>query len=168
VAPRGFTPDGRTLATPGRRFLGFLVDLAIWFLPQMLLMGGIFAALIASLDTSSTADSSSASGETSGGALLAILLLCLLLFALAVLRLAVEAEMIARRGQTWGMRALHLRVVDARTGGPLTRGRAWGRAAFGSFISGQLFAFGYWWSFFDDRRRTVHDLVCATVVINER
>ena len=159
VAPRGRTPDGRVLATQGRRLLGFLVDVAIWLVPQLVVISAIMAVAFLSVDEE---------GELSGSGIAAILLMYLLVFALVLVRLAVEAEMIARKGQTWGMRALRLRAVDARTGGPLTRGRAWGRAAFAAFISGQLFGFGYWWAFFDNRNRCLHDLVCTTVVIDER
>ncbi len=125
----------------------------------MVVLGAVVVVAVVSVDED---------GELSGAGIVAILLAYLLVFALIVVRLAVEAELIARRGQTWGMRALRLRAVDARTGGPLSRGRAWGRAAFGAFISGQLFGFGYWWAFFDNRSRCLHDLVCATVVIDER
>ena len=159
VAPRGRTPDGRVLATQGRRLLGLLIDTAIWLVPQMVVIGVIVAIAVVSAGED---------GELSGAAIAAIVLAYLLVFALVVVRLAVEAELIARRGQTWGMRALRLRAIDARTGGPLSRGRAWGRAAFAAFISGQLFGFGYWWAFFDNRNRALHDLICTTVVIDER
>jgi len=154
------------LAGPGRRVVGLLIDLAIWLVPQLVLIGMVVAVFIVNLDTSSS-DESSGSG-LSGGAVVLLLLLYALVFALGIARFVIEAELVARRGQTWGMRVARLRVVDARTGGPVTRGRAWGRAAFASFISGQLFGFGYWWAFFDDRRRALHDLVCTTVVIDER
>jgi len=159
VAPKGLTPDGRVLAGQGRRVLGFLLDLAIWTVPQMLVFGALFAAVITL---------PSDEGEVSGGAILTFVLLYLLAFAIGIMRLAVEAELVFRGGQTWGMRALRLRAVDGRNGGQLSRGRSWGRAAFAVWISAQLLGFGYWWAFFDDRRRTLHDLVCNVVVIDER
>lgn len=166
VAPRGRTPDGRVVADPGRRFLGFLVDLAIWVVPQaLLIIGLVILILVSAADTTTTADGTE---EVPVGTLLLFLGIYGLIFVLAVVRIAVEAELVARRGQTWGMKAVRLRAVDSRTGGPVTRGRAWGRAAFAAMISSQLFGIGYWWAFFDDRRRTLHDLVTSTVVIDER
>jgi uncharacterized RDD family membrane protein YckC len=162
TAPKGRTPDGRVLADGGRRVLGFLVDLAIWTVPQVILITVAIVVLVASIPSDSSSE------DPSTGGILAFLGIYALIFLVGILRLAVEAEKVARTGQTWGMKALDLRVVDGRTGGPVTRGRAWGRAAFGSFLSSQLFGFGYWWAFFDDRNRTLHDLVCATVVIDER
>ena len=159
VAPRGRTPDGRVVATEGRRVLSFLVDYVIWLVPQLLVMGGIVAVFVTSVIDEE---------EPSGSAIAAVILLYLLVFAIGICRLAVEAEKVARRGRTWGMQAMQLRVIDARNGGPVTRGRAWGRAAFATWISSQLFGFGYWWAFFDNRNRCLHDLVCATVVIDER
>ena len=158
VAPRGRTPDGRLLASQGRRVLAFLIDYAIWLVPQALVIGVIVAVFISIADEE----------ELPASAIVTVILLYLLIFAIAIGRVAVEAEMVARRGRTWGMQAMHLRAVDARNGGPVTRGRAWGRAAFASWISSQLFGFGYWWAFFDNRNRCLHDLVCATVIIDER
>lgn len=166
VAPKGRTPDGRVVADPGRRLLGYLLDMAIWWVP-ITLVGALLAVVVfATADLSSSSDSPNAGPPDA--VFLFIGLFYVLIFGLGIVRIGVEAELVARRGQTWGMRALHLRVIDARTGGPVTRGRAWGRAAFASFVSGQLFGFGFWWSFFDDRKRALHDLVCATVVVDER
>jgi len=159
VAPRGRTPDGRVLATQGRRVLALLIDHAIWGVPQMAALGVALAIVFSS---------AARDEEPSGTAVAIILLLYLAAFALGIVRLAVEAELIARRGRTWGLKAMQLRIIDARTGGAVTRGRAWGRAAFATWISSQLFGFGFWWAFFDNRNRCLHDLVCATVVIDER
>ena len=159
LAPRGRTPDGRVLASQGRRVLAFLIDYAIWIVPQLLVIGAIVAVFLTSIIDEE---------EPPPSAIIAIILLYLLAFAIGIGRLAVEAEKVARRGRTWGMQAMQLRVIDARNGGPVTRGRAWGRAAFATWISAQLFGFGYWWAFFDNRSRCLHDLVCATVVIDER
>jgi len=160
VAPKGRTPDGRVVAEETRRLLGLLVDMAIWAVPQALALAGAIVAFIVSVPEGSQ--------DPQGTGLVVAVLLYLLFFALAILRIVVEAEKVARSGQTWGMRALRLRAVDGKTGGPIPRGRAWGRAAFASFISGQLAGLGYWWAFLDDRNRTLHDMVCSTVVIDER
>lgn len=166
VAPKGLTPDGRVLADPGRRLLGFLVDTAIWVVPQLLLVGVLLIAIFVSIPSDAT--SSTGSEEVTVSTVLLIVGLYGLLFLLGIARIAVEAELVARRGQTWGMKALRLRAIDSRSGGPVTRGRAWGRAAFAAVISSQLFGIGYWWAFFDDRKRALHDVVTTTVVVDER
>ena len=161
VAPRGRTPDGRVLATVGRRVRAFLLDVAIWLVPQMILVLALVVALLPLFALGPEEEPPPAS-------IVAVVVIYLLMFGVGILQVAVAAELVARRGQTWGMRALGLRVVDGRTGGPVSRGRAWGRAAFAAFLSGQAFGIGYWWSFFDDRNRTLHDLVSSTVVVDER
>jgi uncharacterized RDD family membrane protein YckC len=168
VAPKGRTPDGRVLADQGRRTLGFLVDLLIWLVPQIVVLGALGALFFASIDSATTTNEVTGTEELSGGSVALLALLYGSIFVLAIVRMAVEAELLARHGQTWGMRALKLRVVDAKTGGPVTRGRAWARGLFGVFVSAQLCYFGYWWSFFDNRKRTLHDLIVTTVVIDER
>lgn len=159
VAPKGLTPDGRVLASQGRRVLAYLIDYGIWMVPNAIIGVLLVAAFVSSL--SETDDFSELNVPVVVG-------LYALLFVLGLVRLALEAEKLAHRGQTWGMRAMGLRAVDARNGGSITRGRAWARTAFALWISSQLFGIGYWWAFFDDRRRSLHDLVCGTVVIDER
>ena len=167
VAPKGRTPDGRAVAPEGRRVIGYLIDMAIWSVPQLLVLGVLVAEVLSNFSDFGDPSGDAAEDPSSAFSPL-VVLLYLLLFVLGILRLAVEAELVARRGQTWGMRAARLRAVDGRTGGPVPRGRAWGRAAFAAYISSQLFGLGFWWAFFDDRNRTLHDLVCTTVVVDER
>jgi uncharacterized RDD family membrane protein YckC len=68
-------------------------------------------------------------------------------------------------GQTLGARATGIRVVDATTGQPIGKGRAFGRFLFRSFISGSLCALGYLWAIWDPRRQTWHDKVVSSVVV---
>jgi len=159
VAPKGLTPDGRVLASQGHRLLAYLIDYGIWMVPN-----GIIGVLLLVTFVSSL----SFTGDFSELNVPVVLALYAALFALGLLRLALEAEKLTRRGQTWGMQAMGLRAVDARNGGSITRGRAWARTAFAFWVSSQVFGFGYWWAFFDDRNRALHDLVCAVVVIDER
>lgn len=159
VAPKGRTPDGRMLASPGRRLLAYTIDCVIWLVPQVL----AFILLVSVLWYLSESSGSASEEEVAFW-----ILVPLMLFAIGMLRVALEAEKVSRRGQTWGMQALRVRAIDGRTGGGISRGRAWGRAAFAAFISSALFGFGYWWALFDDRRRSLHDLVCGVVVVDER
>ena len=106
--------------------------------------------------------------DESGGDTTFWVVLVPLLLGIGMLRLVVDAENITRRGQTWGMRALRLRAVEGSTGGPVSRGQAWGRVAFASFISSLCLGFGFWWALFDHQKRALHDVVCGTVLIDER
>ena len=72
---------------------------------------------------------------------------------------------IARGGQTIGMKAVNIRVVDADTGGPIGTGRSVGRYLMQSFISGAICYLGYLWMLWDDRSQTWHDKVANSVVV---
>jgi uncharacterized RDD family membrane protein YckC len=66
-------------------------------------------------------------------------------------------------GQTPGKRMMGLRVIKA-DGTQLSDVDAVIRAV-GYNISGLFFAIGYLWAFFDDKRRTWHDLLAGTIVV---
>jgi uncharacterized RDD family membrane protein YckC len=73
------------------------------------------------------------------------------------------------RGQTVGMMALNLKVVDAETGGPLTLAKALIRAVvlyaellFCVCIVGLV---GGLWMLWDPRRQAIHDKAAGTVVL---
>lgn len=65
-------------------------------------------------------------------------------------------------GQTPGKRMMNLRVIKA-DGTPLSDVDAVIRAV-GYHISA-FFMLGYIWAFFDDKRRTWHDLLAGTIVV---
>jgi uncharacterized RDD family membrane protein YckC len=165
-APKGMTPDGRRLAQPGKRFLGFFLDGLITFLPMMAL-AVVAIVIVAGSAAASVNEDGAADGTAGAGFVIGILGLYALIFVFSIGVFVLEAELLYRRGRTWGMGWSGLRVIDAKTGGPISRGRAYARTAFARFISGQVFGFGFWWAFFDDRNRTLHDLVVGTVVIEE-
>ena len=160
--PPGMTPDGRRLATFGRRLGGYLLDSLVVSLPSFVLVGIVVVAIVASIDTTTNADGTT---DVSGVSIGLILGLYGLLFLYGIGIFVLQAELVHRRGQTFGMRWVGLKVIDGKTGGGVSRGKAYGRAAFASFISGQLFAIGYLWPLWDERRRTLHDLVCDTLVV---
>ena len=70
--------------------------------------------------------------------------------------------------RTVGQRVAGLRVVNNRTGAPLTLGMGFLRALVAGFGSGQLFGLGYWWALWDGEHRTWHDMASTSVVIDER
>ena len=69
------------------------------------------------------------------------------------------------RGQSWGMKATHIRLVGAQDGQPIGFGRALGRQLFGAFISGNVCALGYLWMLWDKRKQTWHDKIVNSVVV---
>lgn len=66
-------------------------------------------------------------------------------------------------GQTPGKRMMNLRVIKA-DGTQLSDVDAVIRAVAYN-ISGLFFGLGYIWAFFDDKRRTWHDLLAGTIVV---
>lgn len=69
-----------------------------------------------------------------------------------------------QNGQTPGKMAMNLRVVKA-DGSELSDIDAVIRAV-GYYISGMFLCIGYLWAFFDDRKRTWHDLIAGTLVVS--
>jgi uncharacterized RDD family membrane protein YckC len=70
----------------------------------------------------------------------------------------------ARGGQTLGMRAAGIRVVNDRDGSRI----GWGAALLrllGWWVSGAVFYLGFVWILIDKRRRGWHDLIAGTCVI---
>lgn len=69
-------------------------------------------------------------------------------------------------GQTLGMRAWRIRVIDDQQG-ELTWKLAWRRFAW-SIISWALLGIGFLWSLFDAERRALHDRFSGTRLIHAR
>lgn len=67
-------------------------------------------------------------------------------------------------GQTLGMRWLHLRVVDAQTGGPIGVSRGFTRWL-GYVMSSVACYVGLIWAAFDPRKQGWHDKIANSVVI---
>ena len=67
-------------------------------------------------------------------------------------------------GQTIGKRALGIRVVDFRAGGPIGFARGLGRTA-ARILSGFLCYLGYFWMLWDGEKQTWHDKLATTVVV---
>jgi uncharacterized RDD family membrane protein YckC len=65
-------------------------------------------------------------------------------------------------GQTVGMRAMKIRVIDAQTAGRVDYSRCVVRYLV-SILSG--LALGYFWMLWDPRRQTWHDKAAGTVVV---
>ena len=67
-------------------------------------------------------------------------------------------------GQTVGMRAMNIRVIDLATGGRVDYGRCVVRYLV-AFLSGLALLLGYFWMLWDPERQTWHDKAAGTVVV---
>ena len=68
------------------------------------------------------------------------------------------------RGQTVGMMALNIRVVDTNTGGPIGYGRAFLRLLM-MWIGSIPIYLGWLWMLWDPQKQTWHDKVANTFVV---
>lgn len=67
-------------------------------------------------------------------------------------------------GQTLGKKAVKIRVIDYRTGGPLGLGRGLIRGV--ARIPSQFLCYlGYLWMLWDEEKQTWHDKLASTVVV---
>ena len=67
-------------------------------------------------------------------------------------------------GQTFGKKAMNIRVVDFNTGGPIGYGRAFVRYLVKGFLSGNICLLGYLWMLWDREKQTWHDKAASSVV----
>jgi uncharacterized RDD family membrane protein YckC len=67
-------------------------------------------------------------------------------------------------GQTLGMKALGIRVIDASTGGPIGYGRAFIRYI-SMILSSIPIYLGFFWMLWDREKQTWHDKLAGTVVV---
>jgi uncharacterized RDD family membrane protein YckC len=69
-------------------------------------------------------------------------------------------------GQTPGKKAMKIRVIDFKTGGPLGFGRGLIRGV--ARIPSQFLCYlGYFWMLWDQEKQTWHDKLASTVVVPE-
>ena len=69
-------------------------------------------------------------------------------------------------GTSPGKRALHLRIVDADTGEPMTVRQA-GLRTLGYLLSFAICGAGFLWVLFNQRKQALHDRMANTVVIDD-
>ena len=156
---------GLDFARPARRFWAAALDWLLFFIPgTVLLFMGLAHEFAPHLGA-----------RTPGGALARIgipaerdgWLPVVCSFLLMVSAVVYEVWMLSARGQTLGMMALGVRVVTPR-GGHLRAGQAWVRVL-SELVMGLLYLGPVDDLFiFSRRRRTLHDRLAGTVVVNVR
>jgi uncharacterized RDD family membrane protein YckC len=68
-------------------------------------------------------------------------------------------------GQTLGKKALNIRVIDLRAGGPIGYGRALVRYLVEAIFSGNVLLLGYLWMLWDREKQTWQDKAANSVVV---
>jgi uncharacterized RDD family membrane protein YckC len=141
-------------ASFGQRFGAFAIDILIIVVIEILLVV-IFGGLVAAL-------ANTGSGAGSAVAALLGIILFIVYVALPIVYFGyMEGQ---PSGQTFGKRALNIRVVDFNTAGPITLGRGMLRSLIRSLISG-IFLLGYLWMLWDPQQQCWHDKVATTTVV---
>jgi uncharacterized RDD family membrane protein YckC len=75
-----------------------------------------------------------------------------------------QAAMLAQRGQTLGKMAMKIKVVQP-DGDDITSGQAWGREVSRALL-GLLYIVDFIPAFFTKEKRTIHDMLAGTIVVN--
>ncbi|HEY8816156.1 MAG TPA: RDD family protein [Candidatus Dormibacteraeota bacterium] len=122
-----------------------------------LVAGGVFANVSGSGSSSQDSQNAAAAAAFGGG----FLLLYLLAF---IVQVGYWIYFWGTSGATLGMRLLHLRVVDADTGGPIGYARATVRFLM-SIVNSWACYIGWIWVAFDPRKQGWHDKVANSVVL---
>ncbi len=135
------------------RFVAILIDAAILFVAN-LVVGFVLGFFIGILIAASGATLNESSTTT----------LNILSYFLALVLGAGYFSFYWAGGQTWGMRWLRLRVVDAQTGQPIGVGRGFMRYL-GYLLSVLPCYVGLIWAAFDPRKQGWHDKIANSVVV---
>lgn len=140
--------DATTLdyATIGRRFAAMWIDSMVTAIPAMVL-------LFATLGAHGFASANAAARFRNP-----------VWYVPGILAVVYQAVMLSARGQTLGKMAMKVKVVRV-DGSNITGGQAWGREVL-RFVLGFLYIVDYLPVFFTDDRKTVHDMIASTRVVN--
>lgn len=153
----------------GGRLGAVLIDgLATGVLPAVIYFAGVIAAPEVQVACTSQSDFgvTNADGMCVGPDPVVVLSAMLVAFVVQLLlAFFVVIRPIGRSGQSIGLKAMGLMVVDAASGQPIGVARSLGRHLFASFLSGCVCYLGYFWMLFNDKKQTWHDMVTSSVVI---
>lgn len=100
--------------------------------------------------------------ETATSGSIAMLVACLAAFLIVLV--LYEVIMIGRSGQTLGKMATGIKVIDNRTGAPLSYGSSFGRW-FMKVVVNQICFLGFLWPLWDDENQGLHDKVVGSWVV---
>ena len=166
--PTGAGP--MALAGVGSRFVATLLD---WLASMVAAIPVLFAiGILLAIGPKQTYSNTDVEGvvTTSRGPSVGMILIVILLALIGLLgfQLWNQVLRVGRTGQTLGKQAAGIKVVGASDGQPIGNGRAFGRALFAGFISGNFCWLGYLWALWDGKKQTWHDKVVDSVVVSAR
>ena len=150
----GIEPDGLDYGSIGRRFAALFLDN---FLSTMAAYALMIPLLLVIGAVAGVAGDSGASDAVAG--FLALLVYPILLG----IPLVYEGWMLQAKSQTLGKMALSMKVVTP-TGGTITRGQAWGRAAL-KIVLASCLGVTYLPALVTRERTTLHDMIAGTRVV---
>jgi len=160
-------PTGQPLAEFLDRFLAYVIDALILGVVSIVVFVPLFVVMFATFASNIDPET----GEvTSAVAPLTFFGMWLLGFVLLVAANYIyQVEMMYRRGQTIGKRAMKIQIIPVRPGEQLTRGMA-AKRWLASFVAGAIIPFWNWidglWQLWDKPyRQCLHDKFAETVVI---
>lgn len=172
-APPGYQPYQQARNTPsyasfGSRLGATIIDgLVIGLIAIPFSIGGWFAIKKAFENCYSIKDVDGTTTITCPNGALQVgwLGAAIALFVLGVLvGIVVYCKKVAG-GQSWGHKAVGIRIVDANSGESIGAGRVFGRQLC-KLLSGFPCYLGYLWMLWDVKKQTWHDKIVNTVVIN--
>lgn len=143
------------------RVVARLLDSVIVALPMAALF--VLLAILAGAFAGTASNSNDQNAQNAAGALFGGVFVLFYLLALFV-GVAYWVYFWGTSGQTLGMRALKLRVVDATTGGPIGISRALVRWLM-TIVNTWACYIGWIWVAFDPRKQGWHDKVASSVVL---
>jgi uncharacterized RDD family membrane protein YckC len=169
--PPGYTPYAAAQAAPdyasfGARLGALIIDgLVIGLILLPFEIGGWLALRKAIENCFSVTDGDTTKITCPDGALQGGWLAAgIALFAIgAIVGIVVYCKKVAS-GQSWGQKAVGIKIVDVRTHTSLTAGRVFGRQICRIF-SGFFCFLGYFWMLWDKQKQTWHDKLVNTIVI---
>jgi len=173
--PPALSPGGAPLADFGSRLLAFLIDTAILTVVALVVALPVFFIVLFNRMSDVIESTDPYTGEPDPstvftGLFVPILLLELgLVLFMLVVYYFYTVEMLLRSGQTFGKKALKIRVVPIDPAATLTRGMATKRYLI-EFVVGAIVPFfryldGLWQLWDKPYQQTLHDKVAQTVVI---
>ena len=164
------SPQGRPLASWGKRVGAALLDLLVLIIPIIALSAALGVGAFAGGDLECAVNPGTGVTECTGGDTSFVVGLILAQLVPWVVQ-GLYATFLngGERGQTIGKRIVNIQVRDEATGGPIGYGKAFLRWLVGALLS--IFTCGIGglldalWPLWDNKRQTLHDKVVNSLVV---
>ena len=164
------SPQGRPLASWGKRVGAGLIDALVLLLPIIAASALLGVGAFAGGDLECTTNPTTGFTECTGGDTSFVVTLILAQLVPFIIQGLYSTFMNGgERGQTVGKRVVNIQVRDEATGGPIGYGKAFLRWLVGALLS--VFTCGIGgildilWPLWDNKRQTLHDKVVNSLVV---